>query len=165
MSRRNSRHGKARRRADRDRRQVTERERKGPRTSDQGARAAGDQAVQAGGRPDGPGPRDSEEHGSGLRSDAVGLIAVDPGEMDLDTYADLENADLDDFGEPDDADLQAVLAEEDLVEADLGDAGTVDEADLVVDGTEDPEEPEEPEEPEPGQLSAGTDAAAEGSGG
>jgi len=154
MSKRNSRHGKARRRAQRDRRQVTERERKGPRTSDQDARAVGDHAVQAGPRPDGPGPRDLQEHGSGLRSDAVGLIAVDPGEMDLDTYADLENTDLDDFGEPDDADLQAVLAEEDLVEADLGDAGQVDDADLVVDETDGPEEPE------PGQLSAETDAAA-----
>ena len=34
------------------------------------------------------------------------------GEADLDTDADLEYADLDDFGEPDDAELQALLAEE-----------------------------------------------------
>jgi RNA polymerase primary sigma factor len=158
MSRRNNRQGKARRRAERDRRQVTERKRKRPTTSDQGARAVGDQAVQAGPRPDGSGPRDSEEHGSGLRSDAGGgLLAVDPGEADLDTDADLENVDLDDFGEPDEADLQAMLAEEDLVEADLGDAGKVDDADLALDGTG---APEEPEEPEPGQPSTETDAAA-----
>jgi RNA polymerase primary sigma factor len=94
---------------------------------------------------------------------------VNPGEADLDTDADLENADLDDFGEPDDADLQAVLAEEDLGEEDLGeadldDAGQVaDDADLVgdVDG------PEGPEEPEPGQPSveADTEAGAPGAAG
>ena len=133
MSRRNTRHGKARRRAERDRRLVTEREPKRPRTPDQGQRAVEDQAVQADRRPDGSGPRDSDEHGSGLRSDADGgLIAVNPDEADPDTDADLENADHDDFGEPDDAELQAVLAEEDLGEAGLGEAGEVaDDADLV----------------------------------
>src|SRR5690349_24492592 len=128
MSRRNTRQGKARRRAKRDRGQVTERERKRPGIPDQDPRAVEDQAVQVAPRPDGSGPRDLDEHGSGLRSDAGGsLIAVYPGEADLGTDADLENADLDDFGDldPDDADLQAVLAEEDLGEADLGDAGEV----------------------------------------
>ena len=43
MSRRNTRQGKTRRRAERDRRQVTERERKRPGTSGQGARAVEDQ--------------------------------------------------------------------------------------------------------------------------
>src|SRR5437588_7472623 len=112
MSRRNTRHGKARRRAQRDRRQVTERERKRPGIPDQGPRAVEDQAAP---RPDGAGPRNSDEHGSGLRSaGGSGLIAVDPGEPDLGTDADLENADPDDLGDldPDDADLQAVLAEE-----------------------------------------------------
>ena len=125
MSRRNSRQGKARRRAQRDRGQVTERERNRSGTPDQGARAVGDQAAP---RPDGSGPRDSDGHRSGLRSDAGGgLIAVDLGEAGSDTDANLENADPGDFGDldPDDADLQAVLAEEDLVEADLGDAGEV----------------------------------------
>src|SRR5712691_5424545 len=124
MSRRNTRQGKTRRRAERDRQQVTERERKRPRAPDQGARAVEDQAVQVAPRPDGSGPRNSDEHGSGLRSDG-GLIAVNPGEAGLGTDADLENADLDDFGDldPDDADLQAMLAEEDLGEAGLGDAG------------------------------------------
>src|SRR5271169_6861725 len=105
MSRRNTRQGKARRRAERDRWQR-------PRTSDQGPRAVEDQAVQAAPPPDGSGPRNSDEHGSGLRSDAEGgLIAVDLDEADLDTDADLENADLNDFGDldADDADLQAAL--------------------------------------------------------
>src|SRR5579863_419260 len=109
MSRRNARQGKARRRAERDRRQVTERERKGPGTSGQGPWAVEDQAAR---RPDGSGPRNSDEHGSGLRSDAEGgLIAVDLDEADLDAGADLEDVDLDDFGDldADDAGLQAAL--------------------------------------------------------
>ena len=145
MSRRNTRQGKARRRAERDRGQVTERERKRPGTPDQGARAVEDQAVQAAPRPDGSGPRNPDEHGSGLRSAAGGgLIAVDPGEAGLGTDADLENADLGDFGDldPDDADLQAVLAEEDLVEADLGDAG--EGADDLAGDVDVPEVPDGP---------------------
>src|ERR1700738_3909097 len=127
MSRRNTRQGKARRRAERDRRQVTERGRKRPRTSDQGPRAVEDQAVQAAPRPDGSGPRNSDERGSGLRSDADGgltavdldAVDLDAGDLDtadldavdLDTDADLENADLDDFGDldADDSALQATL--------------------------------------------------------
>ena len=158
MSRRNSRQGKARRRAERDRRQVTEREPKRPRTPDQDPRAVEVQAVQAAPRPDGSGPRDSAEHGSGLRSDAGGgPIAVDLGEAGLATDADLELADLDDFGDldPDDADLQAVLAEEDLDETDLGEAGD-------VDGPEVPDGPDDAEEPEPDQPPAEADAEAEG---
>ena len=92
-----------------------------------------------------------------------GLIAVDPGEAGLDTDADLENADLDDFSDldPDDADLQAALAEEDLVEADIGDAGEVaDELVGDVDGPEVPDGPEDPEDSEPEQLSAEADAEA-----
>src|SRR6202166_4137336 len=115
MSRRNTRQGKARRRAERDRRQVTEREQKRPTTSDQGPRAVEDQAVQAAPRPGGPGPHDSEKHGSELRSDAQGgLTAVDLDEADLDTDADLDLDDLD----ADEVDLQAALAEEDLEEGD-----------------------------------------------
>ena len=164
MSRRNTRQGKARRRAERDRRQVTERERKRPGTPDQGQRAVG---VQAAPRPDGSGPRNPVEHGSGLRSDAGGgLIAVDSGEADLDTDADLENADLDDFSDLDldDADLQAVLADEDLDETDLGDGGEVaDDPAGDVDGPEVPDGPEDPEDSQPGQPSA--DAEAVGPGG
>ena len=146
MSRRNSRQGKARRRTERDRRQVTEREQKNPGSPGQDLRAAADQAVQAAPRPGGPGPREPEEHGSGLRSGAGGgLIAVDPGEASLGADADLGNADPGDFDDldPDDADLQAVLAEEDL-----GGAG-----DLAVD-VDGPEGPEYPEAPQPGQPSA-----------
>jgi RNA polymerase primary sigma factor len=146
MSRRNSRQGKARRRTERDRRQVTEREPKHPGSPGQDLRAAAVQAVQAAPRPGGPGPREPEEHGSGLRSDAGGgLIAVDPGEASLGADADLGNADPGDFDDldPDDADLQAVLAEEDL-----GGAG-----DLAGD-VGGPEGPGYPEAPQPGQPSA-----------
>ncbi len=141
MSRRNSRQGKARRRTERDRRQVTERE-------------AG-----------GPDPRDSEEHGPELGSDIGGaLIAMDPGEAGPGTDADLENADPGDFGDldPDDADLQAVLTEEDLGEADLGEAG-----DLAgdVDVPEGPDGPGYPEDSQPGQPPADTEAAGPGGAG
>src|SRR5208282_4764407 len=139
MSRRNTRQGKARRRAQRDRGQVTERERNRPGTPDQGPRAVGDQAAP---RPDGSGPRNSDEHGSGLRSAAGGgLIAVDPGE----------------------AGLQAALAEEDLVEADLGDAGEVAD-DLAGDagGPEVPDGPGYPEDSQRGQPSADAKAVVPG---
>ncbi len=163
MSRRNTRQGKARRRAQRDRGQVTERERNRPGTPDQDPRAVGDQAAP---RPDGSGPRNSDEHGSGLRSAAGGgLIAVDTGEAGLDTDADLENADLGDFGDldPGDADLQAVLAEEDLVEADLGDAGEV-AGDLAGDaGVPDvPDGSAYPEDSQRGQPSADAKAVVPG---
>src|ERR1700749_3103782 len=167
MSRRNPRQGKARRRVERDRRQVIEREPKRPGIPDQDPPAVEDQAVQAALRPDDSGPRNSDEHGSGLRSEFGGsLIAVDPGETDLGTDADLENTDLDDFGDldPDDADLQAVLAEEDLVEedlveeelveADLGDTGEVAgdlAGDVDVDVPEVPDGPGYPEDSQRGQ--------------
>ena len=83
---------------------------------------------------------------------------MDPGEAGPGTDADLENADPGDFGDldPDDADLQAVLAEEDLGEAGLGDAGEV-AGDLAGDAGV-------PEVPDgPGQPSA--DAKAVGPGG
>src|SRR4029077_5276882 len=149
MSRRNTRQGKARRRAERDRWQVTERERKRPRTPDQGARTVEDQAVQAAPRPDGSGPRNSDGHGSGLRSAGGGLIAVNPGEADLGTDADLENADLDDLSDldPDDADLQAVLAEEDLAEEDLGEADLGEAGEVADDLAGDVDGPEVPAGP------------------
>ena len=163
MSRRNTRQGKARRRAQRDRGQVTERERKRPGIPDQDPRAVEDQAAP---RPDGSGPRNPDEHGSGRRS-AVGggLIAVDPGEVDLGTDADLENADPGDFSDldPGDADLQAVLAEEDPGEAGLGDVGEVD-GDLAGDAgvPEVPDGPGYPEDAQPGQPSADAKAAGRG---
>ena len=165
MSRRNTRQGKARRRGERDRRQVTERERKRPGIPGQDPKAVEDQAVQAAPRPDGSGPRNSDEHGSGLPSDVGGsLIAVDPGEADLGTDADLEDPDPVDFGDldPDDADLQAVLVEEDLAEADLGDAG-----DLVgdVDVPEVPNGPGYPVDSQTGQPSADAKAVAPGGAG
>ena len=138
MSRRNTRQGKARRRAERDRRLR-------PRTADQG-------------------PRNPDGHGSGLRSDADGgLIAVNPGQADLNTGADLETADPGDFGDPgaDDVGLQAALADEALVEADISDVAEV--ANLAagdIDGPGGPEGPEDPGESEPGQPAAEADPEA-----
>jgi RNA polymerase primary sigma factor len=167
MSRRNTRQGKTRRRAERDRRQMTEREPKRPGIPVQNPRAVEEQAVQASPRPDGSGSRNSDEHGSGLRSDAgASLIAVDPGEADLGTDADLENADLDDFSDldPDDADLQAVLAEEDLAEEDLAEADPGDASDLAgdVDVPEVPNGPGYPVDSQPGQPSADAKTVAPG---
>ena len=164
MSRRNTRQGKARRRAERDRGQVTERERKRPRTSGQGPRAVEDQAVQAAPRPGGPGPPDPAERGSGLRSDADdGQTAVDLDEADLDTDADLENADLDDLGDldTDDAGLQAALTVLAVLADDIGD---VDELAVDVEVPEGPDGPENPEDSEPGRPSAEADGEADGAG-
>jgi RNA polymerase primary sigma factor len=159
MSRRNTRQGKARRRGDRDRRPVTERERKRPGIPGQDPQADEDQAVQAAPPPDGSGPRNSDEQDSGSRSDVGGsLTAVDPGEADLGTDADLENADPVDFSDldPDDADLQAVLAEGGLGEGDLDEvAGDVDV----------PNGPGYPENSQPGQPSADTKVAVPSSAG
>jgi RNA polymerase primary sigma factor len=160
MSRRNTRQGKARRRAQRDRGQVTERERSRPGTPDQEAQAVEDQAVQVAPRPDASGPPNSGEHGSGLRSAAAGgLIAVNHGEAGLGADADLENADPGDFGDldPDDADLQALLAEEDLGEGDVGEVA--DDLPDDVDVPEGPDGPGYPEDSQPGQPSAAARAA------
>src|ERR1700736_3854772 len=168
MSRRNTRQGKARRRAERDRRQVTERGRKRPRTSDQGPRAVEDQAVQAAPRPDGSGPRNSDERGSGLRSDADGgLTAVDLDAVDLDTDVDLENADLADFGDrdADASDLQATLTALAVLADDISDvAEGADELAVDVDVPEGPDGPEDADESEPEQPSAEADAEAGGPG-
>ena len=163
MSRRNTRQGKARRRAERDRPRVPERELKHPGTSDQRPWADGLKAFLAAPRPAGSSPRNSDEHGSGPRSDADnGLIGVDLDEADLDTGADLENADPGDFADldGDDADLQATLTVLAVLADDIGDAA---EDDLVgdIDG---PDVPEGLEEAETGQLSAEADAEAEGPG-
>ena len=144
MSRRNTRQGKARRRAQR----------------------VEDQAVQVAPRPDASGPPNSGEHGSGLRSAAAGgLIAVNPGEAGLGADADLENADPGDFGDldPDDADLQAVLAEEDLGEGGVG--GVADDLPDDVDVPEGPDGPGYPEDSQPGQPSAAAKAARPGGAG
>jgi len=165
MSRRNTRQGKARRRAERDRPRVPERELKHPGTSDQRPWADGLKAFLAAPRPAGSGPRNSDEHGSGPRSDAdTGLIGVDLDEADLGTGADLENADPGDFADldGDDADLQATLTVLAVLADDIGDAA---EDDLVGDtgGPDVPEEAEGLEDSEAGQLSA--EADAEGPGG
>ena len=162
MSRRNSRRGKARRRAERDRRSATEREPTRPGNLEQDPPAAGNQAVQAAPRPVDPGLRDSEEHGSELSSGVGGgLIGMDPGEASLGADAEPENADPGDFGDldPDDADLQAVLAEEELDQTGPGDA---DDLAGDIDGPEGPEGSGYPEVSQPSQPSAGAKAADHG---
>ncbi len=66
-----------------------------------------------------------------MRPDAVvgDLMAVDPGEAGPGADPDLENADPGDFGDvdPADADLQAMLAEEDPGEADLAEEDLAEE--------------------------------------
>ena len=136
--------------------------RKRPRTPDQGPRAVEDQAVQAAPRPGGPGPHDSDEHGSELRSDAQGgLTAVDLDEADLDTDADLDLDDLD----ADEVDLQAALVDEDLDEADdIADVAVADNLVADVDAAEGPDGANEVDGSEPGQPSAEADAEADGPG-
>ena len=136
--------------------------RKRPRTPDQGPRAVEDQAVQAAPRPGGPGPHNSDEHGSELRSDADGgLTAVDLDEADLDTDADLDLDDLDAA----EVDLQVALAEDLDVADDIASVAEV--ADLAADEVDGPEAPEVPDEvdgSEPDQPSAEADAEADGPG-
>ena len=136
--------------------------RKRPRTPDQGPRAVEDQAVQAAPRPGGPGPHNSDEHGSELRSDADGgLTAVDLDEADLDTDADLDLDDLDAA----EVDLQVALAEDLDVADDIASVAEV--ADLAadeVDGPEAPDAPDEADGSEPDQPSAEADAEADGPG-
>ncbi len=137
--------------------------RKRPRTPDQGPRAVEDQAVQAAPRPGSPGPGNSDEHGSELRSDADGgLTAVRIDAVDLETDTDLESfEDLD----ADDADLQAALADGDLDVADvIADVAEVAE-ELAAEDVEAPAGPERPEDAEePDQLSAEAGAEADGPG-
>ena len=137
--------------------------RKRPRTPDQGPRAVEDQAVQAAPQPGVPGPHDSDEHGSELRSDADGsLTSVDLDEADLDTDPDLDLDDLD----ADEVDLQVALADEDLDEADIADIADVAEAadDLVADDVDVPEGADDVDGSEPDQPSAEADAEADGPG-
>ena len=99
MSRRNTRQGKARRRAERERQRRSM-------TSGQGPQAVEVPAVQVEARPDGSGSRNSGEHGSELLSDVGGaMIAAEPGEADPDTTAD-----PDDLGDPDADDAGAMIA-------------------------------------------------------
>ena len=91
-----------------------------------------------------------------------GLIAVNPGQADLNTGADLESADPGDFGDPGaDERPQAALADEALVEADISDVAEV--ANLAagdIDGPGGPEGPEDPGESEPGPPAAEADPEA-----
>src|SRR5215469_6052759 len=148
MSRRNTRQGKAWRRAERERRRRSL-------TSDQGPRAV---EVQVAPRPGGAGPRNSDERSSGLRSND-GLIAVEPGDADLDA-----NADPGDFGglDADDADLQAALTVLAVLADDVSDVAEV--ADDLVGDVGGPDVAEDLEDAETGQLSAEADAGPESPG-
>jgi RNA polymerase primary sigma factor len=154
MSKRNTRQGKARRRAERSRLLP-------PRISGPVPRTAGHQAFQVAPRPGGPDPRKSGEHGGGLGPDAGGgLTAIEPDEADLGT-----DADLDDFGDldADDAGLQATLTVLAVLADDIADAAQMaDEAAVDIDVPEGPDGAEEPDRSEPDPRSAAADSKAAG---
>jgi len=134
MSRRNTRAGKAQRRAERERRRLSM-------TSGQGPQSVEVQAVQLAPQPADAAPRNRGEHDSGGDGDAGdGLIAEEPGEADLDT-----SADPGDFGglDADDTGLQAALTVLAVLEDDISDVAKVAD-DLVGDGPEAPDRPEDP---------------------
>src|SRR5579859_1854570 len=125
MSKRNSRQGKALRRAERERRRSV--------TSGQVPESVEAQAVRAVPRPFSARPRNPGERIE-VRSDAGGdLTTAEPGEADLDA-----SADPGDFGnlDPGDTDLQAALTVLAVLEDDIGDAAEV--TDDLVDGADGP---------------------------
>ena len=157
MSRRNSRDSKARRRAERERQR---------RSATSGERPQVVKVQAAALRPADSGPRNPDEHGSGLRSDADGgLIAVELDDgAELDTEADLKSADPGDFGslDADDAGLQAALTVLAVLGDDISDVAEM--ADGLAgdaDELEAPGGPEDLEDPETGQPSADADSEAE----
>src|SRR5260370_30809003 len=143
--------------------------RKRPRTSGQGHGAVEDQAAQAAPRQAGPGPRNSDEHGSEARSDAdAGLTAVDRDDDDPEDAADREE--FDDLDDTDDAEIQAALAKGDLDEPDITDVVAVaddlaGDDELAVDEVDGPEAADGMHGSEPDQPSAESDAEADGAGG
>jgi RNA polymerase primary sigma factor len=93
--------------------------RKRPRTSGQQPGAVEEQAVQVAGRPPGPGPGNPDEDGSEVRADADASLAatdLDDDASDLDSFDDLDDADVD---------IQAALAEGELEEPDPEDVAAV----------------------------------------
>jgi RNA polymerase primary sigma factor len=153
MSRRNTRQGKAQRRAERERRRRSL-------TSGQGAQAVEVQTVQVAPRLYNPGSRKPDQHGSELRSDADGgLAAVEPGEADLDASADPGDFRVLDAG---DADLQATLTVLAVLADDIGEVADAPElaAELAGEpagapnGLEVPGGPEDPADLETGQPPA-----------
>src|SRR5215469_4056433 len=140
MSRRNTRDGKARRRAERERQQRFL-------ASGQEPGTVAVPAIPAV-RPDAFGRRNSAARASGPRPDpGDGVIAAERDEADLDASADVDNADPEDFGglDPDDADLQASLTVMAVLADDLSDIAELAELadDLAgdADGLEVPDEP------------------------
>ena len=154
MSRRNTREAKTWRRAERELRRRSM-------TSDEGPGAVEVQAVQVPPQPDGAGPRNPSEHGSGVRSDAGGgLVAVEPDETDLDTDADLEKADPGDFEGLDagDSGLQATLTVLAVLADDISDVA---KAGGDADGLEVADRPADLGDPGTGQPSAQADGEDE----
>ena len=156
MSRLNSRESKARRRAERERQRRSAPSGVEPRVVEVQAV----QPVQAAPRPAGPRPRNADEHGSGPRSDAGGLIAVELDEVDLDADPDLQNADPGDFGglDAEDVGLQAALTVLAVLGDDISDVAEIPD-DLVGDvgGLDAPGGPEDLEDPETDQPSTEVD--------
>ena len=173
MSRRNSRQGKARRRTERDHRQVTARE---PKRSGTLAQEPQPSEVRLTLLPESPGlpespelpdsssPLDTAEHGSRSPSGAsADPIAVDPAEASADADVNPEDTDLGEFGdlEPDEADLEA-LDDADL-EAEISDdadEADPDEADPEETETTDGEGPENAAAPGPEAKVASANGAA-----
>ncbi len=113
--------------------------RKRPRTPDAKPRAVEDQAVHAAPRAAGSGLKDPDER-SEVRADAdTSLTVVDLDHIDPGSDGDLETADPEfgDLDDADDVDLQAVLADADLVEPDIADAVVTE--DLAVDEADRPD--------------------------
>ncbi|HXZ65221.1 MAG TPA: hypothetical protein VEH05_10840, partial [Streptosporangiaceae bacterium] len=151
--------------------------RKRPRTSGQQPRTVEDEAAMPG-RPSGPGPRDTGEHGSEARADAdaapesLAAVGLDEDDVvalnarDLDTE-DLDDEDFDDL-DADEADIQAALAEGDLDEPDLADVVSVADDlvgdDLVGDDTDGVDALEGPEPGAAPELDTEADAESEGPG-
>jgi RNA polymerase primary sigma factor len=155
MSRRNTKESKARRRAERERQ-------RGSTSSVEEPRVV---MVQGALRPAGSGPRNADEDGPGLRSDADGgLITVELDAAGLDGDADLENADPGDFIglDADDAGLQAALTVLAVLSDDISDVAET-PGDLIgdADGLDAPPGPEDLGDPETAQPSAEADAEAE----
>jgi RNA polymerase primary sigma factor len=129
--------------------------RKRPRTSGQQPQAVEDQAVQVASPLSDPEPGNPDDDGSGVRADAdSGLAAMDLDDdaVDLDSFDDLDDADVD---------IQAALAQGDLDEPDLADVAAAAD-DLVGDDVDSPDRLDtldalEAAEPDPAAAEAEAD--------
>jgi RNA polymerase primary sigma factor len=150
MSNRHTRQGKARRRAERERRRRSM-------TSGQGPGAVEASSVRVAARPEGAGPGDSGEQDSGVPSGAAdgGVIDVEPGEADPGDFDDL---DADDAGLQASLTVLAVLADD--IVGDIGDIGELADAAAMAGDAGGLEVPDGPEDPGPGRPAS--EAGGEG---